>query len=396
MGLWRPIVAGALTLALSVLCFANAVVRAKAGTDPAMVGNLWPSHPFSLRAVAMAEVGQAAAQQLSPSAATMDRLQRLAKNAPLAPDPFLVKAAMAEKSGRDAVAERLLLEARRRAPRSAAARYLLADLYMRNGNIRDGLREMAILGRLLEGGTAQLVPSLVSYARTPGALPQLKQLLRESPELEPDLLTALAADPNNADLILALAANTGPAAGPQPRWRATLLAALLTAGRYGEAYDTWARFAGVGAKPSGLVRPDFFPMDAPPPFNWSYPQSGGGVAEPIKGGGLHIVYFGRQDVVLATQTMLLPSGRYQLAMRISGDLETSSQLRWSVSCLTGRKPLLELPLVPGKGGSVRGQFEVPAQGCGAQQLELRGIGEELPKSSEVNIGPLQLTKVGSQ
>lgn len=393
MAVGRGILAGTLALALGLLCVADAVVRSRAGVDPELVGKLWPGHPLVLRGVAMAQVGHAAAQQRLPRPATMDRLQRLAEKAPLAPDPFLVKAAMAVKAGKHEMAERLLVEARRRQPRSVGTRYLLADLYMRKGDILAALREMAVLSRVLAGATAQVVPSFAEYARTPGAVPKLKQILRESPELEPALLSALAADAANADLVLRLASTTGPVAGPPPRWRLDLLATLVAAGRYSEAYQIWARFAGVSAVTAGIFRPDFAPVDAPPPFNWSFPQSGGGVAEPIPGGGLHVLYFGREDLVLATQTTLLSSGRYRLGMRISGDLETSSQLRWSVRCLPAGKPLLDLPLAAGKGSTATGEFEIPRQGCGAQQIELRGVGEELPKPTEVNIGPLQLTKV---
>ncbi|MBA2770640.1 MAG: hypothetical protein H0U34_01285, partial [Sphingomonas sp.] len=350
------------------MSIAAAIVRFE-GETPRLAEAIWPSHPQVLRSLAMAQIGQAAALGQLPSAETMERLRKLADRAPFEPQPFLVEAALAQKRGESARAGQLLLEGRRRDPRSPGARYLLADHLIRNGDIVGGLKEMTVLSRLVRGAADQLVPGLAAYARTPGAIPQLKQLFRESPDLEPMLLLALASDAESADLVLAIAQSTTVASNTG-KWRSRLLKSLVDAGMYAKAYSIWARFAGVNAPPSGLYRPDFTPSPAPPPFNWALAQAGGGLAEPSPGGGLRVIHYGRKKVALASQLILLQPGRYALSMAVTGDAGSDGQLRWRVRCLPSRNMLLEVPLTRANAQKAGGQFEVPGSGCAGQQIEL--------------------------
>ena len=388
----RVLLAAACALPLGLLVIGNTLVRAKAPTDPALAASVWPGHPAALRALAMAQVGEAAASSQPLSAATVERLQRLAARAPLEPEPFLVEAALAARSGQEKRAEQLLLQARQRDPRSPAARFLLADMYMRQGGILEGLREMVVLGRLVSGVGTQLAGTLATYAQSPGALPKLKAALRENPALESQLLELMAADATNADIILTLASDSGPVADEQPAWRGRLLQSLIKAGMYGKAHAIWSRFAGEPPVRS-IYRPHFATSSAPPPFNWSFAESGGGVAEPIAGGGLRVLYFGREDVALASQTAVLPSGRYRLSVRVSGQAAGPDQLSWTISCLPGGERVLQLPLGRARQGLATDQFQIPAQGCSAQRIELRGRGAELPKSSDLQMGGLELVRV---
>lgn len=118
-----------------------------AETRPQLAARLGPSVPDVLVSQAMAQVGEAAAQGQAPPQSAIQRLRQLTRVAPLRADPFLVEGAIAQRDGDIVRAEQLLLEARRRDPRSAAARYLLADLWLRQGRIADGIVEMAILSR---------------------------------------------------------------------------------------------------------------------------------------------------------------------------------------------------------------------------------------------------------
>lgn len=383
----------AAALATAVLCIADAAVRAQAG--PHAIGQkIWLRHPLVLEDSALAGVGAAAAVGEEPSPETRQQLEELAERAPLRPQPFLVAAALAERAGERQRAEQLLIEARTRDPRSRAARYLLADLYLRTGEIVAGLRELTVLGRLLNRSGEQLIPALAAYARTPGAVPKLKLVLRDNPALAPALLSALAEDPDNAGLVLELAAGSAAqAAGAQ--WLPKLLQSLVSSGRYEEAYRIWSRLSGANPQP-GLYNPAFRATDAPAPFNWTLAKSGAGVAEPLPRGGVHLLYYGRQDVVLAQQLIILPAGRYRLAVPVRGAVPEGQQLSWSIRCLPADKRIAQIPLAAGKAGVRSTEFAVPSSGCKAQSIELAGNRQELPKSIEVEIGPLRLEKIGGQ
>src|SRR5690349_1169019 len=95
---------------------------------PALAARLWASHPKVLRAEAMSGVAAAGIAVASPSAETLATLELLAREEPLSAEPFLVQAALAVRKQDYSRGEALLIEARRREPRSPAARFLLADL----------------------------------------------------------------------------------------------------------------------------------------------------------------------------------------------------------------------------------------------------------------------------
>jgi hypothetical protein len=232
---------------------------------------------------------------------------------------------------------------------------------------------------------------LAAFAKTPGAIPQLRMLFRRSPEFEPAVLAELAADAGNADLILALA---GPIAAsprePGPPWQSRIVGELVAKGQFAKALEVWQRLSGERHGGGAIFNPTFKPSAAPPPFNWTF-GTAGGVAEPANG-RLRVIYYGRQDASLAQQLLLLPPGQYQLAMTVSGQSPGLGSLVWSVTCLPQATTILSLPLKP-MSGAQGGSFSVPAN-CPAQRLELNGLIGEFPQSVDVAIGNLRLTKAG--
>lgn len=371
----------------------TAIVAAFAETNSDSVSNVWPTHPQVLRSVAMRDVGEAAAAGGEVPPQALQRLEQLAGAAPFAVEPFLVHGAIAQRGGDFERTERLLVHARALEPRSPAARFLLADLYFRTGRIPAGLTEMSVLGRLIPGAAQQVAPALAAYATSEGASPHLRRILLVYPELERPLLGELAEDPRNAELILAIARPRAPADAPPP-WQGKLLRTMVEQGEFARAHSLWARLSGVPQEGSrGLFDPRFSQTGAPPPFGWSLESSGRGVAEPA-GGGLGILYYGREDTVLASQTMLLPAGRYRLETAVAGAIGEGSQIGWTVTCLPGSRRLLELGLSGRPGGPIAGEFAVPGQGCTAQTIALRGVGKEFPQTADFRIENLNLTRVG--
>lgn len=378
-------------LALSVLALAGAltafhVIRSAAVADrqsrPAPAAALWPAHPAVLADRALLAIATAAARGQQVPQSARDDVGRIAIRAPLSPDPYVIEGAIAAASGRDEAVEPLLLAARARDPRSRGARFLLAERYLRSGRVAAGLIEMQSLVRLQSRGVELFGPALAAYAHSPGAVPELRMFFAKYPRAEAGVLATLALDPANADLVLALASDVRR---PDPDWRGTLLAALVAAGEYSRAHAIWTRLSGVVAS-RGLFNPGFTEHNAPPPFDWQYPQTSEGIAEPDGEGGLEVLYYGRANAVLASQLLLLAPGQYQLAMRVDG-AGGGNRLRWRLRCAADSKTLAGVFLRP---GMVGGRFAVPA-GCDAQWLELEGVAGENRAAVELTIRQLRLS-----
>jgi len=354
---------------------------------PGLAAALWPTHPTTLTDRAFVSVAGAAARGEAVPPATRADIRQIAVKAPLAPDPYLIEGAMAEQAGRGQAAERLLIAARDRDPRTRGARFLLADRFIRTGRIAAGLIEMHALVSLQSRGLEAFEPAVAAYARAPGAVPQLKLFFADVPRMEATVLSILAANAANADLVLALASGRR---APGPDWRGTLVSALVDSGQYTRAYGTWARLSRVPPN-RGLFNPAFAKVDAPAPFNWAFPQSSEGVAEPDGKGGLDVLYYGRAKAVLANQLLLLPAGRYRLAMAVEG-AGGDGAVRWVLRCAKGDQQLADLPL---RSGAIAASAIIPKT-CEAQWLELQGLPGDSPQISELTIRGLRLMREAGQ
>ena len=289
-------------------------------------------HPEAATERAMTQIGAAAARGEGMPSSARDGLALVARKDPLAPDPFLVEGTAAQMAGDPARAESLFAAAKRRDPRSEAARYFLAERYFQTDRILPGLVEMGALARLSERASQPLVPALVAYARTPGAIDQLRRFFVLAPKVRDQTLGLLAADARNAPLVLALMPNAR-SISKDSDWPRRLIQSMVAAGDYAGAEAMWKRLSGVADR--GLIyNAQFRDLAAPPPFNWNYGSGSAGVAEPTGGGGLDVIYYGRDDATLASQMLRLPPGRYRLAMQIDGPSRASG-LGWTIVCFPG-------------------------------------------------------------
>ncbi len=353
----------------------------------------WPSHPAVLTDRVMEQVGARARAGQSLPPETLRQVDEIARRAPLAPEPFLIKGALMQVERREELAERMFAAARLRSPRSEAARYFLADRYVRTGRIGPALTEIAVLSRLFPNGRPSFAPPLAQFARSPGAVPQMRRFFRTSPEMEPLVLSTLAEDARNADLVLALwtRRDTGNTADTAA-WQSKLINKLVEQGQYAKAHAVWRSVAGVTESPGGIFAPGFAKASAPPPFNWAFANSGG-VADPIAGGRLQVIYFGRGDAVLAEQLLLLAPGEYRLSMDVSEGPGEGGEIAWTLTCVPRSEPFFRLPVE--RKGALAGSFAVPPD-CGAQWLRLTGSPGDFPRSQEFTVGKLSLAKGGGQ
>lgn len=368
---------------VGALAIRMAVVSAYAGSNPSLAGAVWPEHPDALASMAMMEVGQAAARGEAVQPFTLQLLHTLSASAPFAPEPFLIRGAVALREGNGEKAEELLVAARIRDPRSGAARYLLSELYLRQGRPGPALVELAVLSRLMPALTAPLAPALADYVKRGGATEQLRDVFRSNEQLEAGVLAELASDFRNTNLILSLARATA-SAEKVPAWQPTLLNSLLKAGEYKTAFALWSKFAAPVERTSGLST--FQRLTAPSPFTWLFAQGNAGSADP-EGNALRILFTGRENVTFASRVALLPAGRYVLRMRVEGRAPVPEDLSWTVACLPGGGRIAALPIVRAGPASVSFQIS-PA--CRAQKFELKGAGQTFPEQAELSITDFQV------
>lgn len=350
------------------------------------------SHPDALADGAMGEIGASAARGGSVPPSARQAMASVARKAPLVPDPFLVEGTIAQMVGESSRAERLFLEARDRDPRSQGARYFLADRYLKTNRILPGLVELGALTRLSEKASQPLVPALAAYAKTPGAIAELRRFFDFAPATRDSTLALLSEDSRNAPLILSLAPETLDGAAPAD-WHGRLIQSLIRAGDYAGADALWSRVSGV-ANRGLLFNPQFRVSSAPPPFNWQFSTGSAGVADPSGSGGLDVIYYGRADVSLASQLLRLAPGRYRLAMRVEGPSQASG-LAWTIICVPSSKALVQLPLGTVGKGMIAADFAVPPGDCPAQAIELRGRPANSEATEQFTISNLRLDSLAA-
>lgn len=358
-----------------------------------VLATAFTSHPEALTDQAMGEIGRAAARGAAVPPSARQAIYDVSRKAPLSADPFLVEGTISEMDGDPARAERLFLAARNRNPRSQGARYFLADRFLKTNRILPGLVELGALARLSERAAQPLIPALAAYARTPGAVTELRRYFRLSPVARDQTLALLADDAANAPLILSLAPEALSGGAPAD-WQGRLIQSLIAAGDYAGADALWRRVSGVENR-GLLFNPQFRASSAPPPFNWQYPIGSAGVAEATGSGGLDVIYYGREEAVLASQLVRLAPGGYRLSMRAEGQ-SRSDGLAWNVVCVPGKAALLRLPVGTGGEGRIAGAFAVPATGCAAQMLELRGRPGDVPQTEQLTISDLKLDQLAAR
>ena len=242
--LWRLLV---IPVAVLIAVFAVRAVVFQAPTDhPVHVLERWfEAHPDKLTDQAMREIGAAAAKGGVMPASASRAMAEVARQSPLSPIPFLVAGTTAQMDGNGQRAEALFVAARLRDPRAPAARYFLAERYFRTSRIAAGLVEMAALTALAEKASEPLAPALAAYARSPGAVPHLRRFFAGSPVARDRTLWALADNPANADLILALAPPLPARQSPPPDWPVRLVNSLIAADDYAGADRVWRRLNGT-------------------------------------------------------------------------------------------------------------------------------------------------------
>jgi len=325
--------------------------------------------------------------------------RRALVEAPLAWEPFVVAAKVAERKGRRQAALRLMEEAKRRRPNRTSTRLQLMEYYGRARDYPRFLREINyVLGRSERTRTA-ILPHLTRVFPDPASRSALADLLAKEPVWRTDFFNIAGSqpvDPRHASaLVERIRARKG---GRNMELEDSFyIRTLLTAGRHGEARRVWARVHKLPEE--GLITdPGFEGVRAPPPFNWAFPDADVGSASivPRAEGGprLEIEYAGGRPVMLAEQTLALSPGSYQLAFSVRGEASPRSILAyWKLSCAPGDKELVRLPTGPLQNPFVTrsSRFTVPA-GCSGQTLRLFVEPGDFPGPVSISFGKVDVSR----
>ena len=372
-------------LVLAAQIVRNATVAELAANRPDEAAKVWSSHPDVEISRGMTAIALATRQHAVVDPAAFAMIGRAAAQAPLAPEPFLVRGVQAQLSGDSKSAEQAFLAAQLRDPRSLPAAYFLAAYYLRTGDALNGLRQTAVLARLSPSGLGSVAPYVATYAQDQRNWGRIRALFRSQPAITDPVLNELARQPANAGAVLAL--SEGAHRTAKSDWLPTLLQSLVDAGEYARARAIWSNVAHVSGS-SGIYDANFSAAEAPPPFNWALTSSTVGLAERERGGRLHALFYGQEDGILARQLLVLAPGAYRLSMRISAETHPEA-LSWSIRCAKSETPLAGSTL---NEIALRGlAFQVPAD-CGAQWLELSGSSSDMPQQSDVTIYGLSLNR----
>jgi hypothetical protein len=384
----RRLLAAALGLLLAAQVVRVAAVRSLPADAAARA---WPGHPAARIELGLVAVAEAARQGRPVDPATIHGLIATGAREPLAEAPFLVRGVQAQVAGDGPLAERAFTAARQREGRSLPARYFLADLYLRNGDARRGLPEVAVLARLTPDGPSKLAPYVATFARDRSNWRAVRTMFAREPALEWTSLQVLARDPANADVVLALAdPRRRNAASP---WLPQLIGSLTEAGQYRKARQIWSDVTGVRVAGGDFVFDSGFANGDPPaPFNWTLTSSTVGLTERQSGQGLHVIFHGQEDGVLASQLLVLPPGRYRLATDAANLPAGATSLSWALVCDKGSGAIASTPLDVAVRDGFR--FAVPAS-CGGQRLQLVGSAAEMARQVDLTIRGINLQREGA-
>jgi hypothetical protein len=298
------------------------------------------------------------------------RLQLRAE--PLAAEGLAIAGQFALPAG-TGQAQAALEEALRRDPRSALARVGLAQAAALRGEVPSLASQLAQLARIDRGQSGAYIRALAALVEAPTSRSAtltevqkheglLEEVVKELNRSGPDMALLLELNRMTPALHGGLVARAVSERGP----RAGLLVWLSLMPDEQATQLRWP------------IDPDFTGTAGAAPFAWVlHPEQ----AEFQAHGGLYVTFFGRTNVVLATQLISLSPGRYTVTTSIQGTSEArGGQLAWRLHCDGAAASSSEIlfPRLTGQTQAVEGLIEVPASGCDIQALRLTGLAGEFP------------------
>lgn len=316
--------------------------------------------------------------------AAEDWARRALRSRPIDNSALFWLGVVAQKKGENEKAAKLMRIAGERTWRNVGNQLWLFEDDSRHAKFADALAHADAMIRVVPASNTQFFPALAAFTTDPRGLRAVADfLINDPPAWRTWFLSSLSTQLYNKAHLDQLYALLRDSQRPptEPELNA-YLRRLIRDGRFQFAHDIWR--GGLPPKQRAdrglLFNGNFeFPVDTFP-FNWVlYQALGADIAVvPSAGSGgraLEVQFSGtRVDFANVEQLVLLPAGRYRLSGRVKADLRTPRGLWWQISCASGSKAelghtRLVVGNVPWSDFAV--EFDVPADGCPAQILQLR-------------------------
>jgi hypothetical protein len=340
-------------LVLSWIAVRAAIQSSFQDVAPQISAQTWPADGLTLAGLARLRVAAASGEVDDETR----RLYRLAlSREPLLADPLALAGLDAAAQGDEARAERLMMAARDRDPRSPLARFWLFDHLVRTGRIDSALNEVGPAIRLQPDAITAVMTVLAAIADTPDGQAALAHKLAARPFWRTAFFQT-ASTSSSPEVLLALLAKSGRAPDRKAAVdeQRAVFQALINSGNGVRAFQTWQQLLPASYRPraQGIYDGSFGGWPGAQPFNWILAESDIGTARRVTAGdlpqstALDVRYFGSTSGVLAEQYVFAPPGSYrlQLAVRRRTSGATGGRLSMEVRCVNGEM-VASLPLEP--------------------------------------------------
>lgn len=289
---------------------------------------------------------------------------------------FRVLALAAELEGRTRRADLLLRQADRLSRRDLPTRLVLIERAVGRNDIPESLHHYDIALRTSGRSFEILAPTLASAIANAPIADALVPLFRANPPWLGQFLEYAIPNSNAPVALARLMIRTRDQAAVRDRSVVLqMLERLTRESRYRAARQFLAAMV-PGRGTDRLLQDGGFAAgtrDGYAPFDWVYNASDGAAAEARPGEGL--LYFAgpEQNVVVASQLLVLGPGRYRLAATGTNNAANAAAGPvWLLRCAGEQTSLaaLEFP-AGGQPRTASSPFTVPNAGCDGQWLELR-------------------------
>jgi len=301
---------------------------------------------------------------------------------PLSQRPFglLLSAISTTRSSlytdRRALAEHVL----RVAPRNAAARLTLVELYYRDGLYSETATNISKLIELDRENADLFLEVLAAMSAQSSSRHAVEEILSTQPDWGGQLISKMTSQSEDFDFLIKVSQNF-------PSSQSAVVGALVRAGDLEHAYAAFLHFLDEDTRNTPSVPFDggFNDIAGPQPFNWRINRS---FASFERYGGLSVSFFGQGHPLIADQIIRLSPGSYSAGFEMQGSLyRGGGMFAWSITCVKHDDVLLALPIetLPSVPASIEAKFTVPTANCDFQRLKLSGVAGEFPRTARATV-----------
>lgn len=382
---------GAVAVVVGLLAASHSIANILTRYNPARALQFQAAHPVALAAESRRQFG------LGNTANAKTLAEKSIQNSAI-PSEAVQVLGVAYLTEDENHASQLFKYASRLTKRELAAQTFLFQRALLSSDMKQALHHMDVALRVSEKGDTIFFPVLAAAMADDKIAPEITEMFLAEPPWLPKFVIFTIRNSTSLNGLIRAVSNLSPASPARTlEIQAMLLKRLAELGQY-EAAE---RFLGTvqGGGPDSLVRDGRFAReDRYPPFDWVYVDEPGKWARRLRGeGGLE--YFAGTGLGgrVVAQLVTLSPGKYEFlsaARKETSDADGSAT--WTVTCVDAPDELarIALPGAPTESlKEVSGTFEVPADGCPAQWLELVVGATFAPSGTGGSVGSVDIRPV---